>query len=80
MVFQSVVQLSRVIVAAYGRRRIMVRDPRFHFPFLADPSVSWATRVGAIRTTALAEFQRTSVGEYKRDEAMRPEHLPHLLR
>ena len=35
--YPSVAPLSRVIMAVFGRHRMMVREPRFHFPFLCDP-------------------------------------------
>ena len=38
-VYPSAAPLSRVIMAVYGRRRMMVREPRFHFLSLDDPRV-----------------------------------------
>ena len=37
--YPSVVPSSRVIMAVFGQHRMMVREPHFHFPFLADPRV-----------------------------------------
>src|SRR5437762_13540292 len=43
--YPSVGPSSRVIMAAYGRQRTMVREPRFHFLSLDDPRVELASAV-----------------------------------
>ena len=40
---------SRVIMAVSGRHRMMVREPRFHFPFPAYLGDATASQAGAIR-------------------------------
>ena len=45
-------------MAVYGRHRMMVREPRFHFLFPADAEdVTGAHSLGAIRTPAVTDAE-----------------------
>ena len=62
--YPSVAPLSRVIMAVSGRHRMMVREPRFHFLFLAaSEGVADASGVDAVRMSAVAKAERVMRNE-----------------
>src|SRR5918992_1139090 len=86
---RSAAPLSKIIMAGYGQHRMMAREPRFRFPFPANPSASWGPTVltpfGCLRWRLRRTYEesvkvmQSFVSVVDDDESVR-ESLPDLLR